>query len=188
MLVRFVGLIFLCSALIGCTMEIDTVTNTTSNTTNRNNGDRPQTGQVTVSNVPAGEVARVTRVVDGDTINVTMNGQNYSVRYIGVNTPERDEACYQDAKNANAALVEGQEVTLVRDVSDTDQYDRLLRYVYVGNRFVNAELIANGWGERVVYNPDRGQADYFLQLETNAQQNGLGCHPTGIFNDGSTTR
>jgi endonuclease YncB( thermonuclease family) len=135
-----------------------------------------------------GEIGVVTYVVDGDTIEVDMNGVGYRVRYVGMNTPERDEVCYQQAKDANAALVEGQTVTMVRDQSNTDRYGRLLRYIYVGDRFVNAELVAGGYAEVVVYNPDDANADYFRQLETQAASANLGCHPTGIFDDGSYVR
>jgi micrococcal nuclease len=76
----------------------------------------------------------------------------------------------------------------VRDQSNTDRYGRLLRYIYVGNRFVNAELVAGGYAEVVVYDPDDANADYFRQLETQAASASLGCHPTGIFDDGSYVR
>lgn len=135
-----------------------------------------------------GETGTVTRVIDGDTIDVSINGQTYRVRYVGVNTPERDEACYQDATNANRALVDGQIVRLVKDVSDTDRYDRLLRYIYVGNTFVNEELVRNGYAEVVSYPPDTAQFENFRNLEIAAANAGRGCHPTGIFNDGSYSR
>ena len=135
-----------------------------------------------------GETAQVTRIIDGDTIDVEMNGVRSRVRYIGVNTPERDEACYQEATDADAALVSGKTVTLVKDTSETDQYGRLLRYVYVGNTFVNAQLVKDGWAENAVYPPDTKYEDTFHQLELQARQANIGCHPTGIFNDGSDTR
>lgn len=135
-----------------------------------------------------GETARVVRVIDGDTIDVTINGTEYRVRYVGANTPERGEACYSDAVNANKSLVEGRTVTLVVDTSDTDRYDRLLRYVYVGNVMVNEELIRTGYAEAVLYAPDDRFYNNFLALEIEARRRGLGCHPTGIFDDGSDTR
>jgi endonuclease YncB( thermonuclease family) len=135
-----------------------------------------------------GESARVIRVIDGDTIDVDINGTEYRVRYVGVNTPERGEACYDDAVNANRDLVQGETVTLVIDTSDTDQYDRLLRYIYVGNTFVNDELVRTGYAEAVRYAPDDEFYNDFLALEREAEQRNLGCHPTGIFDDGSDTR
>jgi endonuclease YncB( thermonuclease family) len=135
-----------------------------------------------------GESGPVVAVIDGDTIEVSIGGAEFRVRYVGVNTPERDEPCYAEATQANAALVEGQTVRLLKDVSETDRYDRLLRYVYVGNVLVNEELVRGGWAEVVVYEPDRAFADFFTQLEVEAASAGLGCHPTGIFDDGSYTR
>jgi len=128
-----------------------------------------------------GQRALVTYVIDGDTIDVLIDGEEYRVRYIGINTPEREEACYQDATNANAAFVRGQTVTLVRDVSETDRYGRLLRYVYVGNTFVNAELIRQGYAEKVEYPPDTANAAWFGQMAREARSAGLGCWPTGVF-------
>jgi len=135
-----------------------------------------------------GESARVVRVIDGDTIDVTINGTEYRVRYVGVNTPERDEVCYDDAVEANRELVEGRTVTLVIDTSDTDRYDRLLRYVYVGDSLVNEELVQTGYAEAVLYAPDDEFYNDFLALERDARQRNVGCHPTGIFDDGSDTR
>lgn len=135
-----------------------------------------------------GETGRVVDVIDGDTIDVEIDGTTQRIRYVGVNTPERDEPCYQDATNANRALVEGQTVRLEIDTSDKDRYDRLLRYVYVGNTFVNAELVRGGWAEVVRYDPDDREFENFRALEQEAAREGWGCHPTGIFDDGSYTR
>jgi endonuclease YncB( thermonuclease family) len=137
---------------------------------------------------PAGDDATVNYVIDGDTIDVTMNGQSYRVRYVGMNTPEREEACYDAAKQANALLVEGKTVRLVKDVSEADVYGRLLRYVYVNGTFVNAALVQQGFAEVVSYPPDTTEFDYFKSLEIEATNAKRGCHPTGIFNDGSYTR
>jgi endonuclease YncB( thermonuclease family) len=164
--------------LAGCNMELmQSVEDAGGNTT-------------TVSTTPTGEgeTGRVVRVIDGDTIDVNLNGQEIRVRYVGVNTPERDEACYSDATAANRNMVEGQTVTLVRDHSNTDRYGRLLRFVYVGSTFVNRELVAQGFAEAVLYEPDDGFHDEFVQLEQAATRNRLGCHPTGIFDDNTTTR
>ena len=128
-----------------------------------------------------GEQATVTRVIDGDTIDVRLNGRTERVRYIGINTPERDEVCYEAATAANAALVSGQQVTLVRDVSETDSYGRLLRYVYVGDVFVNGEMVADGYAESRAYPPDTRQQMYLDSLERAAKAAGRGCHPTGVF-------
>jgi micrococcal nuclease len=131
--------------------------------------------------VTGDETGVVVDIIDGDTIDVRIGGEVYRVRYISVNTPERDEPCYEDATDANAALVDDQTVTLVRDVSNTDRYGRLLRYVYVGEVFVNAELVREGYAEARSYPPDTTYYDDLEALETAAHQQGLGCHPSGVF-------
>ncbi|MBC8170514.1 MAG: thermonuclease family protein [Anaerolineae bacterium] len=130
----------------------------------------------------------VTRVIDGDTIEVRQGEVTYRVRYVGVNTPESDESCFQDATQANRNLVDGQQVRLERDDSNTDRYGRLLRFIYVGTTFVNETLVRDGWAEAVLYPPDDGYHDRLVDLEEEASSGGRGCHPTGIFNDGSSTR
>lgn len=127
------------------------------------------------------EFGRVTEVVDGDTIRVVIDGEEFRVRYLGIDTPERDEACFTEATDANAAYVANQTVRLVRDVSDTDRYGRLLRFVYVDDTLVNAELVAGGWAESRRYEPDTRLYDYMEGLEATAVAQQRGCHPTGVF-------
>src|SRR5689334_2887480 len=91
--------------------------------------------------------AVVTRVVDGDTIEVWLDGRTEDVRYIGVDTPETVKPgapvdCFGPQASAfNHRLVEGKRVRLVFDVELRDVYGRLLAYVYLGDRFVSAELV-----------------------------------------------
>ena len=134
------------------------------------------------------EIAQVTRVIDGDTIDVLLDGVNTRIRYLQMNTPERDHPCSREATKANAELVSGQTVRLVADKELVDPYDRLLRYVYVGDVLVNRALVEQGWAEVVLYPPNDMHYDEFVRLEAEAAAAGRGCHPTGIFDDGSTTR
>ena len=136
----------------------------------------------------AEEVGPVTRIVDGDTIDVELNGVNTRIRYLQMNTPERDEKCYREANAANEKLVEGKIVRLVADKELVDRYDRLLRFIYVGDVLVNRVLVEQGYAEVVLYPPNDAHYDEFVMLEAQAAAAGLGCHPTGIFDDGSTTR
>ena len=136
----------------------------------------------------AEEIGQVTRVVDGDTIDVLIDGRNVRVRYLQMNTPERDEPCYREATQANTELVQGKTVRLVPDVELIDPYDRLLRYIYVGDVLVNRVLVEQGYAEVALYPPNDKHYDEFLRLEAEAAADGRGCHPTGIFADGSTTR
>jgi micrococcal nuclease len=114
-------------------------------------------------------------VVDGDTIDVSINNQTFRVRYTGVNTPEsvdpnRPVGCYgPEASAFNKSLVEGKIVELEKDVSETDQFGRLLRYVYVGGTFVNAELVKQGYAQLITIPPDLKHAEMFRQLEQEAR-------------------
>ena len=148
----------------------------------------PVTATPTISPTPAGELARVLRVVDGDTIVVDLAGEQRRVRYIGINTPERDEPCAQDATAANARLVRGKFLRLLRDTSDTDRYGRLLRYVHVDGTFVNEALVRNGFAENSEWEPDTQFAARFRALEAEARAAGRGCHSTSVFDDGDERR
>lgn len=135
----------------------------------------PAAGEVlTVATPPSqtarGVTAQVVRVIDGDTIEVEIEGQAYRVRYIGINTPERDEFFYQEATKANAQLVAGQTVVLEKDVSETDRYGRLLRYVWVGETMINAELVRRGYAQVATYPPDVKYQELFLELEREARK------------------
>ena len=133
----------------------------------------------TPSPVPEAQ-AVVTRIIDGDTIEVDIAGTKYNVRYNGIDTPElndkRAEFCAlaQEATRYNRQLVEGKTVLLEKDISETDKYGRLLRYVYVDDIFVNAELIAQGLAWAEPYEPDTKYRDYLEGLETEARLAGRG--------------
>jgi len=129
----------------------------------------------TATPIPSAEIAQVVSIVDGDTIDVQIGGQVFRVRYIGMNTPEIGQLCAAEATNYNTELVMGKTVTLVKDVSETDQYGRLLRYVYLGDIFVNAELVRQGYANAATYPPDVAYADLFVQLEAEARAAGRGC-------------
>ncbi|MCK4830180.1 thermonuclease family protein, partial [bacterium] len=123
------------------------------------------------------EKAQVIEIVDGDTIKVSISGSEYSVRYIGIDTPEvqYDEWFGKEARDANVELVAGKEVLLEKDVSETDQYDRLLRYVYLfDGTFVNAELVRRGFAVAKAYPPDTKYQDLLEALEQEARDEGLG--------------
>jgi len=122
------------------------------------------------------EMARVERVVDGDTI-VLAGGER--VRYIGIDSPEmgtEPRECFaEQAKAKNAALVAGKEVALRRDVSQRDRYQRLLRYVYLPDgAFVNAVLVQEGYATAATFPPDVLFSAYFTSLEREARQAGAG--------------
>lgn len=122
--------------------------------------------------------ARVTRVIDGDTIEVEVEGRLFSVRYIGINAPEQGQPCGEEATDMNEELVGGQIVTLLKDVSEEDRYGRLLRYVYVGDLLVNAELVRRGYALAATYPPDVAYSELFVRLEREARAAAVGCWAT----------
>ena len=135
------------------------------------------------------ETARVTRIVDGDTIVVRMGGRDLHLRYIGMDTPETVkpgspvEWMGPEASAANARLVKGRTVVLEKDVSETDQYGRLLRYVWLedGGRWtmVGLELVRLGYAQVETVPPDVKYADAFVTAERAARQAGLGLWGPG---------
>ena len=123
---------------------------------------------------PSPDTVTVTRVIDGDTVDV---GTGQRVRYIGIDAPEVHpvmEACGIEARETNRMLVEGKKVRLERDVSDKDKYGRLLRYVYVDDVLINAELVRLGLAEARAYPPDTRYQDLLEQLEKEAREAGRG--------------
>jgi len=137
-----------------------------------------------VQEQPAGAVgwqeAQVVEVVDGDTIKVLIDGDQYTVRYILIDTPETKhpqkglEPFGPEASAANAELVAGQTVRLEKDVNETDQYGRLLRYVYVGDMMVNEELLRRGLAQVATFPSDVKYVDRFLAVEQEARAAGAG--------------
>ena len=123
--------------------------------------------------------ATVVRVTDGDTIVVAYGGQEYKVRYIGMDSPETVDpnSAVQwmgpQATAANAALVAGKTVFLEKDVSEVDQYDRLLRYVWLtdgaGWTLVNLELVRQGVAFAKSYPPDVRYDALYSDVESDAK-------------------
>jgi endonuclease YncB( thermonuclease family) len=123
----------------------------------------------------AGVEASVTRVVDGDTIVVALDDPGGSrVRLIGIDTPERDDCMYRAATDHMRSLVEGKRVRLTKDVSETDRYGRLLRYVYVEEVFVNAAMVIEGYAAAATFPPDVAHATELASFERDARSLGRG--------------
>ena len=124
---------------------------------------------------------QVVRVVDGDTIQVRLDGgATERVRYIGIDTPESVKPgtpvqCFaKKASHFNAGLVAGRDVTLKTDAEERDRYGRLLAYVYAGPEFVNRELVARGYARTLTIPPNVAHADEFARLARRAREAGLG--------------
>lgn len=139
------------------------------------------------------EVATVERVVDGDTIEVKIDGEKYKVRLIGVDTPETKhpkkpvEPYGKEASEYTKKKLDGKKVYLEKDVSDTDRYGRLLRYVWLkkpdtdkklteemlkGN--FNLILVKEGYGKASTFPPDVKYADIIKEYQREAVKENKG--------------
>lgn len=138
-------------------------------------------------------VARVTRVIDGDTVEVRVTrvvpgagageveaGRRYDVRLIGIDTPETVKPgapveCFgHEASAASTVLIEGRQVLLVKDVEETDAYERLLRYVYLRDELVGARLVVNGYARAFPYPPNVRHAAMLAGLQRYARSQEIG--------------
>ena len=142
--------------------------------------------------------ATVTRVVDGDTIVVNLQGQEYKVRLIGVNTPETKhprkgvEYFGKEASDYTTRELTGKTVYLQKDVSDTDRYGRLLAYVWltrpatdnptndeIAKYMFNSKLVENGYANASAYAPDVKYQEFFRSREKIARENNYGLWGDG---------
>lgn len=87
-----------------------------------------------------------------------------------MNAPEMDEPFGEEAKETNQTLVQGKRVKLEKDLSNTDRYNRWLRYVYVDGLMVNGEIVRLGLARAYRYPPDTKYQDYLDRLEQEAHQ------------------
>lgn len=130
--------------------------------------------------------ATVTRIIDGDTIEVDIDGQKRRLRYIGVNTPEtvdprRPVECFgKEASERNKQLVDGKTVGLEKDVSETDKFGRLLRYIWAEGRMVNAMLVKEGYATASTFPPDVKYAALFASYQSEAGAAGRGLWGTTV--------
>jgi micrococcal nuclease len=150
----------------------------------RNGGDQSN-GPGRPSDQPASgeqspQRAFVTRVIDGDTIEVRIGDRTDEVRYIGIDTPETVKPgtpvqCFgPEASSFNHRLVERRQVRLVFDRERRDVYGRLLAYVYLGHRFVNASLVRLGYARTLTIPPNTAHAGLFHRLARIAGSAGRG--------------
>lgn len=139
------------------------------------------------------EVATVERVVDGDTIEVKIDGEKFKVRLIGVDTPETKhprkpvEPYGKEASEYTKKKLDGKKVYLEKDVSDTDRYGRLLRYVWLKkpdkdkklteemlkDNF-NLTLVKEGYGKSSTFPPDVKYAEIIKEYQREAVKENKG--------------
>jgi len=148
---------------------------------------------VGVSAASSREAAQVIRVLAGDSIEVSIGSQVFQVRYMGIEAPDVFGWAGQQAMAFNERLVAGKTVYLEGGDSDTDRFQRLLRYVYVEDLFVNAELLRMGHARVATHPPEVKHQELFAGLERKARATGRGlwAHAfadgdTRVFADGDT--
>ncbi len=137
--------------------------------------------------LPRSATAYVVRVIDGDTIEVRVRGRLEDVRLIGIDTPETKKPgtpiqCFGPrASRFTHNLLEGKRVRLVLGAERRDTYGRLLAYVHLRQRFVNAMLVRRGLAHTLTIPPHDRYAPRFRRIEMEAARAGRGlwsaCQP-----------
>lgn len=111
----------------------------------------------------------VTRVVDGDTI-VVEGGDR--IRLVNIDTPERGEPCYKEAKDRLTELIDGENVVLERAGENEDSYGRLLRYVFYNSTNINVLLVREGLANTYFYNKNTPYYEELIGAEQAAKGEG----------------
>ena len=126
---------------------------------------------------------RIVRVVDGDTVVVSMSRRTETIRLIGVNTPEthhptKPVECFGPEASAHTAalLPAGTDVWVERDTESRDRYGRLLAYVHRSSDglFVNLHLVAGGWAVPYPFPPNTTYESEFASAANDAHASSLG--------------
>lgn len=107
--------------------------------------------------IEGSETGLVGRIIDGDTIEI----ENDSIRLLGINSPERGEEYYTEAKNYLETLSLNNVVQLKKGKEDRDRYNRELRYIFIGTTNLNLELVKKGLANP--YFPD-GKSQYYNEF------------------------
>ncbi|MGA1795964.1 MAG: thermonuclease family protein [bacterium] len=114
----------------------------------------------------------VEEIVDGDTFIIAGRKR---VRLIGIDAPDHGEFCAEQARQRLTSLILGKTVFLERDTTETDEYDRLLRYAFIGDTFVNGVMVSEGYAWAITRQPDDNYASRLEAAEEDARQSGRGC-------------
>ncbi len=119
--------------------------------------------------------AKVAEIVDGDTliVDLLLDGQ-YCIRLIGINAPEKDTFFYKESKEFLSILIKDKIIRLEKDITEKDVYGRLLRYVYLGDLFINLEMVKKGFANSFTLPPDVKYQKLFIEAERIARENALG--------------
>jgi micrococcal nuclease len=149
--------------------------------------DAPREGRSpTPSERPTGEgssvgpLVTVTRVIDGDTIEVARRGRTMDIRFIGIDTPEtvhpsQPVGCFgPEASSFTSKKLEGQRLRLEFDVERRDHYGRLLAYIWVDGKLFNKTLVRQGYAQVSTYPPNVKYVDEFVAAQRRARKSNAG--------------
>lgn len=136
------------------------------------------TGYYMLANAKETRTFNVTKVLDGDTIEIETAEK---IRLLGINSPEQNEHYYKEAKEKLSSLVQGRSVELEVGPVDKDRYGRLLRYVFVGDTFTNMEMVKEGYATVYIVEPDEKYYLEFKKAEKEARESKLGLWNTSGF-------
>ncbi len=142
----------------------------------------PQTTSVKgiETEVTPSDILLVSRVIDGDTVELS-NGEK--VRLIGINTPEKDQPYYAEARKKLEELILKKEIRVETDVVGKDMYGRTLGYLYTGDSFINQKMIESGYALLDTVPPNVKHVDNLATAQDKAKKDCTGiweglCNPT----------
>ena len=129
------------------------------------------------------DLGKIAHVIDGDTVDIDINGRTERVRLIGVDTPETKHPtkpieCFGPEASAylTQLLPKGTAVRIERDVEARDRYGRMLLYLYLGSNdlFINLDLVARGFGTPMSIEPNTFYRNDFVHAATQAEASNMG--------------
>lgn len=133
------------------------------------------------SSSTANNKVMVTNVVDGDTLDVSINNKEERIRLLLVDTPETKHPSKPvqpfgpEASQFAKETLKGKEVEIELDVSERDKYGRLLAYVWLDGKMFNELLLEKGFARvAYVYPPNTKYVDQFYEIQKKAQKEGIG--------------
>lgn len=130
-----------------------------------------------------GNIVKIVKVIDGDTVDINLNGHTERVRLIGVNTPETKHPtkpieCYGPEASAfmMTLLPKGTRVRIERDVEARDRYGRMLLYLYLDsdNLFINLDLVVRGYAKPMSIEPNTSHRNDFVRAASQAEVANVG--------------
>jgi micrococcal nuclease len=140
----------------------------------------PPNGQADLFKIADGKIAHV---IDGDTLDIDIDGHTERVRLIGVNTPETKHPtkpieCFGPEASAylTQLLPNGTDVRIERDAEARDRYGRMLLYLYrdSDNLFINLDLVARGYGTPMSIEPNTFHRNDFVRAASQAEAANIG--------------